>query len=156
MNAKRLFLISLVLLCVLAPGAIAQGNYIPKENEELYGTWTNKENLGDHYHPQKLVVTPGGYADYSKSSDSVPRFNWRLKIDSKWTDSDGNIWYKVLGMGTSYYEGEKFQELLKLSESGTVMERAINIPLVEYDPANYPKEIDSHAFSYRILFRSEA
>ena len=143
-----LFGAALILL-----GACAAGKYVAKANEELYGTWTNEKNSGDKYHPQKVVVTPDGYTGYSKISDSVPLFDWRLKIDSKWKDSDGNIWYKVLGTGAGAYEGEKSQELYKLSESGTVMERAFKI-VVEYSPANYPEKIDSHEYTYRILFRS--
>jgi len=45
-------------------------------------------------------------------------------IDSKWTDSEGNIWYTVFGIGTGFWEGHKSQELYKLSKSATVMEGA--------------------------------
>jgi len=61
------------------------GKYIPKPNEELYGTWTNGQNGGDLKHPQKVVITPEGCiaSTYSKISDSDPVFAWRLRIDTK-------------------------------------------------------------------------
>jgi hypothetical protein len=155
MNAgKRLFGALLASAILILFGGCVSGKYLPKANEELYGTWINEQNGGDKYHPQKVVVTPDGYAGYSKISDSVPLFTWSLSIDKKWTDSEGGIWYKILGIGKGVYEGEVSQELYKLSKSGTIMERAF-VVVGKFNPSDYPREIDPNSFSYRILYRAE-
>ena len=102
-----------------------------------------------------MIVTAEEYAGFSLVSDSTRIFSWKWWIDSKWTDSEGNIWYKVIGMGLGLYGGEKSQELYKLSKSGTVMERAINIPVKEFDPTLFPTRIEPKSWTYRILFRAE-
>jgi hypothetical protein len=152
-----LFLSALVILLSTIPlGVIAQDKYVPKANEELYGTWTNEQNNGDIYHPQKVVVTSDGYTGYSRIFDSVPLFTWKSWIDSKWTDSEGNIWYRVFGKGVGVWEGHRSQELYKLSKSATVMERAFNgWQGDEFDPSKYPTKIDLSEAPYRILFRAE-
>lgn len=154
---SRILLLSatVILLSMIPPGAKAKDKYVPKANEELYGTWINEKNGGDKYNPQKVVVTADGYTGYSKISDSVPLFAWRLWIDNKWTDLEGNTWYKIFGIGIGDYEGEKSQELYKLSKSGTVMERAFVAGMGEFSPSYYPTKIDPNSYSYRILYRAE-
>jgi hypothetical protein len=146
-----------VLLSIIALRAIAQDKYVANVREELFGTWVNSQNSGDIFHPQKVVVTADGYEGYSKKSDSVPLFTWALQIENKWTDSEGNIWYKVLGNGKGRYAEEPSLELYKLSKSGEVMERAfLWFPFgAGFKYAKYPTEIDSKQFSYRILYREE-
>ena len=46
-----------------------------------------------------------------------------FQIDSKWTDSEGNIWYKVFGAVTD--SGQKFQVLFKISRKGTQLEKQL-------------------------------
>jgi hypothetical protein len=154
MKTTAVILISAALVLLVSSGIAAQDKYIPKPNEELYGTWTNEKNRGDLFHPQKVVVTQDGYTGYSKISDSDSLFSWKLSIDSKWTDSDGNIWYKILGIGDGSWKGYKSQKLYKLSKSGTVMERAwTDVGNGAYDASMYPKKIDPMISSYRILYR---
>ena len=99
-------------------------------------------------------------------------------IDSKWTDSEGNVWYKTFGENSSgIYSGDHWQELDKISKSG-VWERELTTlepecaatcwrqkqsnaayPLV-YDPTYYPTKVDpkdttySFLHNYRILYRT--
>jgi hypothetical protein len=131
--------------------------HAPKPNEELYGTWTNDQNSGDIYDPQKVLVTPDSYQGFSNISDAVPLFTWGLTTDKKWTDSEGNVWYQILGIGTGAYDGEKSQELYKLSKSGTVMERAFRSLGIDgqYDPSMYPTETDPKLATYGIPYREE-
>jgi hypothetical protein len=116
----------IAVILIMVAGC-APGKYVAKQNEQLFGTWTNEQNVGSVYDPQKVVIAIDGYKLYSKISDSVPSEENTWQIDSKWTDSEGNIWYKTFGtvtMGT--YKGARWQELEKLSKSGTVWERALN------------------------------
>jgi hypothetical protein len=100
---KKHIVVSMIILSLLTTFQVTsfgQDKYVPGSDEELYGTWTNEHNGGDIFHPQKVVITPGGYTAYSMISDTNPLFVWKSWIDSKWTDSEGNIWYKVFGAGT--------------------------------------------------------
>jgi hypothetical protein len=97
MKGRRLFLISSILLFIVLLGASAQEKYVPKADEELYGTWTNKEYSGSiSYQPQKEVVTADRYGWYHLIPDSVPYEEGTYEIDRKWTDAEGNIWYRIL------------------------------------------------------------
>jgi hypothetical protein len=147
-----------VAVILIVAGGCAPGKYVAKQNEQLYGTWTNQQNVGGVLSPQKAVVTVDGNKLYSKISDSVPSEENTFQIDSKWTDSEGNIWYKIFGTVTmGAYKGARWQELEKLSKSGTVWERALNAlgASGEFNPQNYPPRIDPKYFEYRILYRAE-
>ena len=154
----RMSLVSSAFMVLVLLAACGPGKYTPKPNEELYGTWTNEQNVGGVLAPQKAVFAVDEYKLYSNLSDLVPCEAGTYGIDSKWTDSEGNVWYKTFGtvtMGT--YKGGRWQELDKLSKSATAWERAL-IPLGsagEFNPNNYPPKIDPKLFYYRILYRAE-
>ena len=155
MNGRTLLVsATVIVLSILVTGGWAQQKYVPKTDEELYGTWTNGQNSGDWFRPQKLVLTADQYAVYG-STEALPTFTWMLRIDDKWTDTDGNIWYEVFAVGTGCFKGHSTQELYKLSKSGSVMERALEMTTGEDDPALYPKGVDPNApVSYWILYRA--
>ena len=146
-------LICAMLLGYLIPfGANAQDKYVPKPNEELYGTWTNSEN-DPTWQMQKEIVSADGYKDYAKTIDTVPFQESTLHMDSKWTDSEGNIWYKVYGILTSGpYAGYNWQTLVKLSKSGTVRESQRSTA-AQYDPEWYPTELKPGDTFYSIHYR---
>jgi hypothetical protein len=136
----------------------------PNANEEVCGTWINDKVSGDVAHPQKFIETSVGYMRlgyklYSGVSDSGPSEIGTEKIDSKWTDSEGNIWYKTLGTVTAgQYKGTKFQCLYKISKSATVCEFVYRpIGMGEFNPSQFPKNIPSNnGFDvYEIMFRAE-
>jgi hypothetical protein len=110
-----------ILLLVLAAGCSAP-KYVPKPNEELYGTWINAQTS-----LPKVVNDAQGFRDYSHTTDADPIFSGSASITSRWTDSDGNVWYKVVGTytgGTAIGDskGRIYTALYKLSKSATVME----------------------------------
>ena len=159
MTKHEMILGTLVCLLVL----VVLGGCGSKANEEICGTWTNDKASGEIAHPQKLVETSVGYKLlgyklYSGVSDSDPFEIGTEKIDSKWTDSEGNIWYKTLGTLTAgEYKGTKFQCLYKISKSATVCEFAYRyIGMGEFNPSQYPKNIPSNNGSdvYEIMFRA--
>jgi hypothetical protein len=153
MKARILVLsTAVILLCAIPSGVIGQEKYALKANEEIYGTWTNEQyNGNDIYHSPKVVVTPDGYKLYRNVSDSVTIEAGTLGVDSKWTDSEGNIWYKAFGTGTT---GDHWQEIDKISRSGTVRETQIRpLGFGQFDPSNYPTEIFPNSSGYRILYR---
>jgi len=155
MKGQILILSAAVILLSLIPfGAIAQGKYVPKANEELYGTWINDKSINDQ-HIQKQISTSDGDKCYLEVSDSVSFFEDEWQIYSKWTDSEGNIWYKIFGtVKAGAYEGTKWQELAKLSKSSTVWEYVYTI-VYEFDPNLYPTKVDPKEGYYRILYRAD-
>ncbi len=143
-----------VMLAALA--GCAPGKYIPKANEEIYGAWANDQYSGimswTEYAPQLTVSTPGNYADYRLLTDHDPAQAGKLEIASKWTDSEGNAWYKTLGSGSDGDKVFRFQRLEKVSRSSAI--REFQFVFVErFDPQFYPKALDPNASLYRIYRR---
>lgn len=158
MNAPRVFLISSVLLFIITLGATAQDKYIPKADEEIYGTWISANLAQTQF--QKYVLRAEVMKRYSLLSDSTPSDEATYEIDAKWTDSEGNIWYKTHGIQTSgVWKDYTYVELDRLNKAGTIWEGQFS-PLGykgKIDPMLYPKEFDRkssyHGFSYR--YRAE-
>jgi len=154
MNFSKLLLsksIVSVALVLLAGAVWAQ--YVPKSNEELYGTWTNDKTINP-FHVQKRVHTAdGNVKEYDDLSGSTLLAEGPSRIDKKWKDSDGNIWYEVYEKLTAgVYAGNEFQRLFKLSKSATVLE------YVQYHgyvgPNNYPTKVEPNVNSYKIFYRA--
>jgi hypothetical protein len=155
MTVRRAFLVPAAALLILTLlGNCNPGKYDPKPDEEIYGIWINDKNYNLNGF-QKTVISADGWKNYTNISDSVP---WELgtsQIDSKWTDSEGNIWYKTFGMATGgHAKGAKFQTLTKLSRSLTVMETVARLRLGEFDSNNYPAEIDPNDDSDAVYYRA--
>ena len=135
-----LFMLSLILL-----GDWNPGKYVAKPNEEIYGTWVNKDNYGGVNSPQKEIITADGVKKYDKVSDPTPLQKYTKIIDSKWTDAEGNIWYKTYGTVTDgAYKGWTWQGIDKLSKGATVWELTITVWVLEQRLTPYiirPKSI---------------
>ena len=137
---------ALVVLLSMTPlGVIAQDMYVPKANEELYGTWINEK-----MDPPKTVQTTEGYHDYAKVSDTIPYLTGPEKIVKSWTDSEGNVWYQTY----SEEFGAKYQTLQKVSKNGTVREMVAEL-VAEFDPKWFPTKVDSKGYYYHIWYRAE-
>ena len=133
-------------------GGCATGKGIPKDLG--LSTWINEKMP-----IQKEVVTPDGWKQYLHVSDSVPLYEGTSKTISKWTDSEGNVWMKVLGSakapGDSHYE--IFTALTKYSRNGAVMESVWLSPNSDEELKNpvYPSKIDPQNSNYSILYHME-
>ena len=157
METRRLFFVApAILLALLLLGGCAPG----KPKEEIYGTWTNDTSTNTYVimngHIQKEVITPDGWKQYSKISDTDRLQEGAAQIESKWTDSDGNIWYKrriTVTAGNLADPGTKDQELDKLSKSATVWE-SVFVLVGNWHPELYPPTIDPKAANYRIYYRA--
>ncbi len=94
--------------------------YVPTWIEEIYGTWINEAYTGTR--SQKLIIYDWGYGEaFSKAGDTTLRFRWTMAILDKWTDEEGNIWYKTLER--SSYGGRAY-ELYRISNDNRVLENA--------------------------------
>jgi len=81
----------------------------------------------------------------------IPGTSLTYTIDDKWTDSNGNVCYKVEALYAGYEASPgRFYLLMKISDSNRVLEFMVG--RVEYydeiDPTNVP-------YTYRIYYRQE-
>lgn len=155
MKSRLLLLaVSTALLALIQVGGWAQEKYVPKPNEEIYGTWVNEKSVNFN-HIQKAINTLDGWTEYFNVSDSVPLDKRKKEIDRKWTDSDGNIWYRIFGTAISGSYKMKYKELDRLSKSGAVLESVFTEAYPDFDSAEYPTKIDPKDTTYRIFYRAE-
>ena len=159
MNKHVAILGTLVCLLVLVLlGGCGPTKYTPKPNEELYGTWVNKSYSG-HYdltdaHPQKEVIDSNGYHVFRFVDDAAVYFAGVETITSKWTDSEGNIWYKTYkGAWTNGTKPAVPHFLYKLSKSATVRESVYTIR-DSYTPGAFPSKVDPKDSSYLVYTRA--
>lgn len=132
-------LLSAVAFLVLSGKLSADDKtYAPTDNEELYGVWVNED-----YRGQKIVFYSDGTwgVAFKAKEKAVGKSPYEIK--EKWTDSEGNIWYKATI--ESPYRGSGYL-LVRLSNSGNTYESV-------WDGAECPKKIDQNAAYYRIRYR---
>ena len=148
MKAKITALFASVLMIVATGIAISQAKFVPKPNEEIYGKWTNDRWMEVH--------SPGVCKDYAHLTDTAPTFEFAEQIDSKWVDSEGNIFCKAFGKNTrGIYKGYMHQVLYKLGKSATVLE-GVYVDVASYDASLYPTQItDPNDTSYFIFYRAK-
>ena len=152
MKTRWTFLmIVLSLLALLLLGGCGPAKYAPKANEELYGTWINKSYSGhyarDDIHQQKEVIDSNGYHAFRFVGDIAEYFVGAETITSKWTDSEGNIWYKTYKGVWDWEDGKKSEVphfLYKLSKSATVRE-SVYASRDTYTPSAFPAKIDQRS-----------
>ena len=149
MRTRNLVFNCLIVLSTFAFSAYADSNYVPKANEEIYGTWTNTA-----MQRQKNVSVADGSRDYLTVADKLPVIESKAQLASKWMDSDGNVWYKRFGTVISgEYKGAKWQSLEKISKTGKVREFVSRV-VDDFAPGNYPTSIDPNDHDYCIYYRS--
>jgi hypothetical protein len=147
----RMMLSGVILLALIQIGGWAQGKYVPAPNEMFYGTWTN-----DKITPQKTVAFPGGWKNYNLISDANPVEEGTEQIVEKWTDPEGNIWYKSYGTITKgEYIGMKWQSLHKFNKSGTVREYTWAQVFGDFNPTLPPKIDPTDVEHYRLYYRAK-
>jgi len=147
------------ILSIILLGGCGPAKYTPKANEELYGSWINKSYSGAYTpsdnHPQKEVIDSNGYHVFRIVDDAAQYFVGTETITSKWTDSEGNIWYKTYKGAWSNNQGksEVPHFLYKLSKSATVRESVYTIRDT-YAPNAFPTKIDPKDPSYLVYTRA--
>jgi len=117
--------------------------YVPKDNEELYGTWVNMDyKTADP--PQKLTYKSDGTI-YSSIYAESRMLLWKTKfqITAKWKDSEGNIWYK--GHWVVVDTGQEGYSLYKISNSGKTCEYI-------FAHNECPTKVDTEHRNYRIYY----
>jgi hypothetical protein len=151
MKRRKSTLSSVVVLAVavLIIGC-ATKPYLSTDDEPLYGTWVNEEYEG-YIEGSMFIYYPDGKGlSYGRKTDPEPRWEWRLTIEDKWTDQEGNINYKVFAkLGDRPYQeslADPMRISIKVNPSGDVME------FVAYEGTKYI-EVRPSDPRYMILYR---
>jgi len=144
------YAISILILAVLLGSCVA-GPSASKNESEIYGTWINTEYPGTWTGGWQKIVhnTDGTYKNYMNATDTQPAVDMNENVVEKWTDAEGNIWYKITW---TFLSGEKYNELDRISNNGTVLEYVTAPARV-----GWPTEIrkDHHDWEYRIYYRQK-
>jgi beta-lactamase regulating signal transducer with metallopeptidase domain len=111
------------------------GFYIPEAKEEIAGTWINTSYSGNLPMFQKLVSHSWGYYEiFAHETDERPTVRGTMVLTDKWTDTEGNIWYKLYFRENMESYFVRFQ-LARISENGKVWEFV-------HSTADFPAEDD--------------
>jgi hypothetical protein len=148
-----ILILVLAVLIAIESCATSKKAYVAKEDEELYGTWVNPEY--DRGKPNaKIVIKPDGTLDaYSLSNSERPIGVSEYTITDKWTDSEGNIWYKIV---ETFFDQKVMQNpdtyysLSKIDKTGNTLEELWSS--IDYPPKF---ELDNLRYSYYIRYRQE-
>ena len=90
-----IFILVLAVMVIAGSCATQKQAYIPKPNEELYGTWVNTDYDGVE-EVQKFINYNWGYTEsFELVTDQYVGARSAFYIMDKWTGSEGIIWYKV-------------------------------------------------------------
>jgi len=131
-----IMILILVLAVLIIAGGCATKKRMVKDSEELYGTWINEEYKGSTPPFGKYVFNPDGTYEYFRKEPApwekdveILEGGWIIgnygtyTIEDKWTDSDGNVWYKVEADELGYEEHPySLYYLVKISDSNRVLE----------------------------------
>jgi hypothetical protein len=139
-------------LALLFVGCVP-GKYVAKENEELYGTWTNDT----YFEFQEIVYFANNCNWYQRVGNPAPTIEGSLEITSKWKDAEGNIWYKYVDTNVGGIWGNKGVQhvsLAKLSNDATVLELVYTLPMNEQETKVpvYPTSLDPKRYNYYGLY----
>jgi hypothetical protein len=86
--------------CNAKPTSITKNSdsfYYPSWDEPLYGTWINYDYPeGSYNRNPKTVIHNSGYLEaFLKITDTTAPESGVMVIIKKWTDPQGNVWYKT-------------------------------------------------------------
>jgi len=95
--------------------------YVPKDNEEIYGTWVNEKYDSTKWHARWDIKSDGTWASYQNSNNTKPAWRGTYSIVQKWADK-GKVWYKITFKNQTY--NLNCYALTCLSDSGSTMESA--------------------------------
>jgi hypothetical protein len=133
----------LVFIFVLAGCVTGNKTYNRAYKEEMVGTWINTDYENRIGKWAKVVIKPDGMFEGYNNAQGTEFWKAKITITDRWTDSEGNIFYKLIH---DPVVDEKLYELWKLSNSGTVCE-------LVWDSIEYPTDINPDDSGYQIYYR---
>ena len=148
-----ILILAFAVMVIVGSCATSKKAYISQENEELYGTWVNPE-YDEKWIMAKWVLKPDGTFDaYSKSTSGRVYEIGIFTIDEKWTDSEGNIYYRYTKSSMEYGSIENpysYYFLVKIHSTLDIAEEL-------WSSVDYPTEFDPEnlRYNYWIFYRQE-
>jgi hypothetical protein len=155
-------LLLICFCCILPLLAVtcATKPYVATADEPLYGTWVNEEyaSLGHHHKDWKnvkYVLDPAGRLfRYESVTAADPIVEARLTYHEKWTDRQGNVYYKAEYTSRWYPYDENpdfipkshWYVVYRVNAAGNVLESVWN-------QAKYAEEFSHLAGWYEIHYR---
>jgi len=149
MKVRMLLFISILfLVIIMVVGGCATTKKVSKKDYRFFsGTWINEE-YNTHPFMARWVIRPDGtFAGYFRTTDTEKAEIGIYRIVDKWTDSEGNLWYKMHVWPGVMVEGKPDSyELDRFSDSGNVWE-FVSIT------GDFPTEINENHVRYHIYYR---
>ncbi len=140
----RCLLPVLTLACATQPAAA-------EDTEAINGIWVNKEYSGRIADFQKIIIDPVDLTIHwcYKSEAARPDYKHPYTIMGKWTDSEGDTWYKLEWLDRGN-KRSKYLELSRISQSGMTLE-FVN----QRERLGWPTKLDPDHPNYRIYYREK-
>jgi hypothetical protein len=126
-SLKTTLMRTVILVAMVLIASCATRPYVPTEDETLYGIWVNEEyNEDNTTNAMYIYYGDGRGKSYKKTTDPEPRSECRFTIEEKWTDKEGNTYYRILAKWANPPYEELYATpwylLVKIHVSGDVME----------------------------------
>ncbi len=145
MKTKNYILGLILILAVFASiGSCATGakSYKRDFRKDIVGTWVNSDYNQNDMITAKVVVKPDNTMELYHSESTTWPSPCTIIIENRWTDSEGNIYYKA----EVTHSIRTVYELWKLNNSKTTWE-------LMWRALDYFTEIDPNNTYYRIYYR---
>ena len=140
MKNRTLVLIPIFIFVVVAIFIFASCDTTGNGAPTFVGTWVTPDN-------EKLVVTDTGDGTftcvyYENVSDTEPSSTLIMTVIDEWTDSEGNLFYKI---DSTYPDPAYVYMLIKIHADNQTMEMNLN-------DVDYPPEIDPAAGEDYVIY----
>ena len=140
-------LILVLAVLIISEGYATEKKVTKRDYRFVSGTWINEEYNSYDFEARYELHRDGSWDGYNRISDTGKKYIGHYAIVDKWTDSEGNIWYKMhVWYGPIDEVHISGYELDKFSESGKVWEYIS-------DSYAFPTEIDESHPKYHIYYR---
>jgi len=142
-------LILVLALLIICEGYATDKKVTKKDYRFVSGTWINEDYNTRAFSAKYVVHRDGTFDTYNRTSDTGKESSGHYEIIDKWTDYEGNIWYKMHTWRGVIVEGKPNDyELHKYSNSGKVLEYISR-------HGDFPTEMDENHLWYHIYYRQE-
>ena len=103
---KIVSILILVLTVMIISEGYATDKKVTKKDYRFFsGTWVNEEYNSRIFNTKYLIRRDGTFDSYNRTSDTGKHGSSHYVIVDKWTDSEGNIWFKMYTWMGAMVEG---------------------------------------------------
>jgi hypothetical protein len=145
-------LISVTAAAVLIGGCATAKKTITEKDffETWSGTWVNTDVPGNWVAPQKFITHSDGTLDfYSTATSSKSTTTYVFTLFERWSDADGNTWFKAQKSGEFGGSVMTIYEYGKINDSGDTYELIYHVGSQEIDDW----EPENPLYNYVVYYR---